>query len=98
MKEALFVLAVIAAILAYTAFRRRKTIAAVFQIFKMLRSPGNLQKSSGTGLGTTSNIQGGKLVQCESCGVRIPENRALLSNHGQTYCSRDCATVPAMRK
>lgn len=30
-----------------------------------------------------------KLVQCETCGIWIPETRALMANSND-YCSRDC--------
>lgn len=93
MKEALFILAVLAVILAYTAFRHRKTIAAVFQIFRMLRSPREIQNRFVDSTGIASMARGGKLVQCESCGVRIPEGRVFQTNKGGNCCSQECASA-----
>ena len=98
MKEALFILGVIALILAYTAFRHRKTIAAVFRVFKMLRSPDNIPYGTGSIGGTSASAKGGKLVQCAGCGVRIPEDRAIQGINGASLCSRECAGVRASRQ
>lgn len=98
MREALFILAVIAVILGYTAFRHRKTIAAVFQIFRMLRSPGEMQNRFGNSHGSPSGASGVKLVRCESCGVRIPEDRIIQANSGRSYCSRECGSITVSRK
>ena len=88
MKEALFILVVIGVLLAFTAIRYRRQIAAFIQFWNMLKAA---QKN-----GTRSEINGsadgekGPLVNCAKCGTWVPESNAIRLGTRVFYCSPAC--------
>lgn len=89
MREAILILLVIAVLLALTAFRYRKQIAAVMNVWRMLKSA----RQAGTE--TNKQVQesktaSGPLVSCVKCGTWVPQSRGIKLGKASFYCSSDC--------
>lgn len=88
MREALIILAVIAILLGLTAFKYRRQIGAMLEIWRTLKK---LQQSSRPpGEVTASPRDEGPLVSCARCNTWVPENRAIKLGKTATYCSTAC--------
>lgn len=88
MKEAFFILLVIAVLLALTAIRYRRQIAGVIQIWRSLKSMrAQMKEKQGTPQDTISS---GPLVNCAKCGTWVPEQRTIKLRGGVVYCSTAC--------
>ncbi|MEP7214034.1 MAG: hypothetical protein ABI791_13220 [Acidobacteriota bacterium] len=88
MKEAVFILLVVAVLFALTAFRYRKQIQTVLGVWRMLstgRSNAGGRQVQGEQKGSS-----GKLVNCAKCGTWVPEQRAIRVPPNIYYCSREC--------
>ena len=87
MKEAVFILLVIAILLAITAVRYRKQITGFISFARAVKDA-----TSGDGAQRTINDPkpGVQLVNCAKCGVWVPENKTV-SRGGKSFCSKDCA-------
>ena len=88
MREALFILIVVAVILALTAIRYRKQIAAMLHIWRSLKAV--RQQMKGNGAPPVQTKGSGPLVNCAKCGSWIPEERAIQLRGGANYCSAAC--------
>ena len=88
MREALFILAVVAVILILTAVRYRKQISGAIGIAKALKEAQRPQAMSG-------ERKAGALVACTQCGIRIPEDKAVPLGGGSYRCDRHCSKVRA---
>jgi len=95
MKEAFFILLVIAVILALTAIRYRRQIVGVIQIWRSLNSMRAQVKEKQESAEDT--ISSGPLVNCAKCGTWVPEQKAIKLRGGVVYCSTSCmeTSVPA---
>ena len=90
MREALFVLIVIVALLALTAIRYRKTIIGMIGLARMLKEAKKSVVEARSFPG--ENAKNAVLVNCSACGVWVPENRA--RKVGELfYCSDECTKV-----
>ncbi len=91
MREALFVLAVIAVILGLTAFRYRKQLAAGLQIWRMLKEA---RKQAAASIGKPAPEPemkaSGPLVRCSKCGTWTPSAAAISLGKQIYFCSKDC--------
>ncbi len=88
MREALFILLVVFGLLAWTAFRYRKTLAGMIGFARMIKDAKNelgspkKETSGQAGKGST-------LVNCSTCGVWVPQTKA--RKFGESfYCSDEC--------
>ena len=88
MKEAIFILLVIATLFALTAFRYRRQLRAAVGIWRMLR--GVRADLPGREPGGVAQPSSGKLVSCTKCGTWSPEERAIRVPPNVYYCSREC--------
>ena len=88
MKEFFFILLVIAVLLAFTAFRYRKQIAAVYKIWTLLR--GGQGGGSIGRMNEAADIEKGPLVNCAKCGDWVPETTAIRLGTRVFYCSSAC--------
>lgn len=88
MKEAFFILLVIAVILALTAIRYRRQIAAMLHIWRSLKSMKQQMKDKN--VKPEDQIPAGPLVNCAKCGTWVPEQRAIKLRGGTYYCSSSC--------
>ena len=88
MREALFILLIIAVILALTAYRYRRQIATMLHIWRSFNAVRQQVKQRSTP--TVESKTSGRLVNCAKCGTWIPEERAIELRGGSTYCSAAC--------
>ena len=88
MKEAIFVLVVIAALIALTAFRYRRQIKTVIGVWRMLRSAKNGRAANQ--MDEAKETAAGPLVNCAKCGTWVPKSTAMRVPPKLFYCSRAC--------
>lgn len=91
MKEALFILLVVAALLAISMIKYRRRITGAIHLYKLLR---------GQMTHTADNVSPGKekhqvsateLVNCARCGRWVSRSEAVRMSGGLLLCSIDCA-------
>lgn len=93
MREAVFILIVIAGLLAWTAFRYRKTIAGMIGFAKMLKEAKDGLVMPKTAESKTA-ARGSTLVNCSTCGVWVPQTKA--RKKGDVFfCSDACVSNQA---
>jgi hypothetical protein len=92
MREAFFILMVLAVILALTAYRYRSHIGAVYRFWKVLRSARTGQTDE---IGETAEAVKGPLVNCAKCGTWVPESKAIKLGARVFYCSAACVEKTA---
>ena len=88
MREAFFILLVIAVILVLTAIRYRRQIGAMLHIWRSLKSMRAQMKEGQTK--PDEQTTAGPLVNCAKCGTWVPEQRAIKLRGGTSYCSSSC--------
>ena len=95
MKEAFFILLVMAVLIGLTAIRYRKQIAGVLHIWRSLKSMRDQVKEKQ--VRPQDSIPAGPLVNCAKCGTWVPEQKAIQLRGGTFYCSSSCleSAVPA---
>jgi hypothetical protein len=87
MKEALFILAVIAILAIWTAVRYRRQINGMIGFAKVLK-----QASSRTSIKSDPSereVKSVPLVNCSACGIWVPQTRAVRVRESY-YCSDKC--------
>lgn len=89
MKEALVILIVLLILAALTAYRYRKGLMAMLQLWRTLQSMRQMGRS------TKNSIQdgpaaAGPLVNCPKCGTWVPEEKAIKLGRSAYYCSTKC--------
>jgi hypothetical protein len=94
MKEALFILLILAVILALTAIRYRKQIATMLHIWRSLKAMRQQVKEKQM---PAENVSPGPLVNCVKCGTWVPEGRAIKLRGGTFYCSSACLETAVNR-
>jgi hypothetical protein len=88
MREALIILAVIAILLGLTAFKYRKQLAAMLEIWRTIKK---LQRAHRNPEQVASASQdSGTLVSCARCRTWVPADRAVRLGKTTTYCSTTC--------
>ena len=95
MREAVFILLVIFALLALTAFRYRRGIIGawrVWQTFKGLRGAPPIVNQQ-----IEQPEKESKLVRCSRCGTWVPEARSIRMRGGIAYCSNECVESKAAK-
>jgi hypothetical protein len=91
MREALFILIVLAVLFGLTLIRYRKTVMGMIGIARTLKEirEGTTQPDAGRSKAPTRKA----LVSCSKCGVWVPQDRVLRSKNAD-YCSEACMRVP----
>jgi len=89
MKEAFFILLVLAVILVLTAIRYRNQIAAVLRIWRSLKTM-KQQMSQKSAEVENKDKFAGPLVNCAKCGTWVPEQKAIKLRGATVYCSTAC--------
>lgn len=89
MREALFILFVIGLIFALTAYRYRKQILSVYQVWKMIKQAGKGRRDQDS-INAPNEADSGPLVNCAKCGTWVPESRAIKLGARMFYCSTTC--------
>ncbi|MBK7704797.1 MAG: hypothetical protein IPN69_13770 [Acidobacteria bacterium] len=92
MKELFVILAVIAVMLLFVAFRYRRQIQTAIQVWRMFRKMREAGKSAGGGqeIGDKASNDNVELVRCASCNSWKPKSEALKFSRGTFYCSSAC--------
>ena len=93
MREAFFILIVMAVLLGLTAIRYRKQIVAMMHIWRSLKSM--RQQANQRKVEPEKSEQLGPLVNCAKCGTWVPEQRAIKLRGGMFYCSSNCLETAA---
>ena len=88
MREALIILLVILVLFALTAFRYRKQIAAMLQVWRMLKSIKQATRPTENQINSEKAVNS-RLVNCAKCGTWVPESNALKLRN-TFYCSAAC--------
>jgi hypothetical protein len=87
MREFLFILLIIVLLLAFTAFRYRKQIAAVYQFWSLIQGA---RQNRNAEIPTPVEIETGPLVNCAKCGRWVAETAAIRLGSRSFYCSSAC--------
>ncbi len=88
MREALFILAILAVLLLLTVVRYRKQISGGIGFAKALKEAHRRPEVAG-------ERSAGALVECSRCGIRIPESKAVSLGRGVYRCDRECVKAAA---
>ncbi len=89
MREAIIILAVLLILLALTAFKYRKQIAAVIGFGRIIREATKV-KSADQRSRISEPVNSGKLVSCAKCGTWVPEGRAIKFGATTFFCTDAC--------
>jgi hypothetical protein len=91
MREALFILVVLAVLFALTLVRYRKTIMGMIGLARTLKEirEGTIRPDDQRSKAASQKA----LVACSKCGIWVPEDRVLRSK-GTDYCSEACMRTP----
>jgi len=93
MREAIFILLVIAVLFAFTAIRYRRQIVAFIQFWRVLKAA--QQSSSRSEINGSADAEKGPLVNCAKCGTWVPESNAIRLGTRVFYCSPACTEKAA---
>ncbi len=91
MREALFILVVLAVLFGLTLIRYRKQIAGMIGLARTLKKI----REGSVKHGERDSSQSVALVNCSKCGVWVPQDRARQVK-SQYYCSDTCLRTPAV--
>lgn len=89
MREFLLVFAVILLLIGLTAIKYRRQLKAMIGFARLLS-----EAKDGSAVLRSEKREGSKpqdLVRCNSCGLWVPETRAV-KKRGMHYCSTDCSS------
>ncbi|MCA1589878.1 MAG: hypothetical protein LC730_06335 [Acidobacteria bacterium] len=89
MKEALFILLIVLGLLAFTAVRYRRQIAAAIHFWRLIKGARTGIKEGNTSLPKNQDEQG-RLVNCSKCGRWTSENEAIRLGKVTFFCSTSC--------
>lgn len=88
MREALFILAIIAVLLGLTAIRYRRQIAGMIGLARALKDAKNAATGGRSPIGRNESASV-QLTQCAKCGIWVPAGKAFASRDA-VYCSTAC--------
>ena len=86
MREVLFILLVILALLGLTAIRYRKQIAGMIGLARALKDAKNASSQGRQVGGEQPSV---RLVNCAKCDIWVPQDKAVMRQ--QTYYCANCA-------
>lgn len=89
MREALVILFVIAVLLALTAFRYRRQIAAMLHVWRMFKTMRQASRPVEKRIENSEKSDSSRLVNCSKCGTWAPETTAIKLG-GTYFCSAAC--------
>lgn len=91
MREAFFILFVVAVLLGLTAIRYRKQIAGMIGFARMLKEA-KQAVTQGTASSPGNDGKSIPLVNCSKCGVWVPQNKARMVGE-VFFCSDECVQM-----
>ncbi len=89
MKEAFFILIVLIVLAGFTAFRYRRQINAMLNLWRTLQTIRQTEQSNGNRI-QDEPAAAGPLVNCPKCGTWVPEEKAIKLGSSAYYCSTKC--------
>ena len=90
MREALFILIVIAILFALTAYRYRRQIKTAREFWRMAKGMSRMASQARKEVEEPRDDLSGKLVNCSKCGTWVPEERAVILGRSTVFCSAKC--------
>lgn len=96
MKEALLIFVVIGILLGLTAFRYRRQLAAMLQIWRMFQSIRKDVRRPDEQIRSEPAAKG-ELINCVKCRSWVPESGAIRLGPGTVYCSAECVEKASAR-
>jgi hypothetical protein len=91
MREAIFILGVLALLAALTAVKYRRQIAAMIRVWRLLKAARNPQLHSDENKNIRGQENNVPLVNCAKCGAWISPSNAVKVNSRMYVCSASCA-------
>lgn len=88
MREAILILIVLAVLFGLTAYRYRRQISTMLQVWRMMKSMRSVGSARENVIEEKEDI--GNLVSCAKCGTWVPEIRAVGLGKKTFYCSTAC--------
>ncbi len=89
MREAIFILLVLLALFGLTAYRYRRQIGTMINLWRMMKSMrGSMNSRNANELPKSKSS--GLLVRCAKCGTWSPESRSIKLRSNIFYCSSAC--------
>jgi len=89
MREAIVILLVIVVLLGLTAFRYRRQIATMIQMWRMMKTMRQAMRPPENSIDSSQRAVDARLVNCAKCGSWTPEASAL-KLRGTYFCSASC--------
>ena len=89
MKEALFIFIVLIALAGLTAYRYRRQLMAVANLWRTLQSIRQTGRRTGDQI-RDEPAAAVPLVNCPKCGTWVPEEKAIKLGRSAYYCSTKC--------
>lgn len=96
MREAVFILVVLLVILGLTAYRYRRQIGTMLNLYRMMKSMRQMNKPANNRI-DGDDKSSGPLVNCAKCGTWVPENRAIKLRGNTVFCSAECLETSQVR-
>lgn len=90
MREAIFILIVLAALLGLTAYRHRRQIRMALELWRTVKSMRKVNHQAAAGSINEKPAAKGNLVNCSKCGTWVPEGNAIKLGRNAFYCSAKC--------
>ena len=90
MKEALFILFVLAILFAFTAYKYRRQIRTAREFWRMAKEIRNTHSRAAGEFGAAKVQDPTKLVNCSKCGTWVPEEMAVRLGRSAVFCSAQC--------
>jgi hypothetical protein len=90
MKEALFILLVIALMLTFTACKYRRQIRTMREFWRMAKEMRQMTSQMRGQVEEPKQEASGKLVNCSKCGTWVPEDKAIRLRRSSVFCSSKC--------
>jgi hypothetical protein len=96
MREAVFILAIVAVLVAITAVRYRRQISAAIGFYKEIKKVrSQLNEARQNDQAAPQPARQETLVCCQKCRKWVPESGAVKFGRSVFYCSRDCMSKAA---
>ena len=90
MKEALLVFVVLLVLAGLTAYRYRRQLMAVLNLWRTLQTIRQTGRQSASQIRDDATTAAGPLVNCPKCGTWVTEDKAIKLGRAAYYCSTKC--------
>ena len=90
MREALFIILIIGILFAFTAYKYRRQIRAIREVWRMAKDMRRMTSEPRKEVTEPQATAPGRLVNCVKCGTWVPEGRAISLGGKSIFCSSKC--------